>query len=75
MEIKIEGDVFYVLDAGDEKWVFSKEKEAIEKLKEVAKKNPDPEQVKILEVDISTDKWSIKQMSWAKIAMGLLAGE
>ncbi|HIE22834.1 MAG TPA: hypothetical protein EYP68_01220 [Candidatus Korarchaeota archaeon] len=70
--IKIEGDVFYVLDARDEKWVFAKEEDAISKLKEVAKGNPDPEQVKILEVDCSEDKWSIKQMSWAKIAMKLL---
>jgi len=75
MEIKIEGNTFYMLEAGNEKWLFAKEEEAVNKLKEVAKENPDPEQVRILEVDCSSEKWSIKQVSWAKIAMSLLKGE
>jgi len=75
MGIKIEGNKFYVLDTEDEKWVFAKEEEAINKLKEVAKNISNPEEVKILEVDMSTDKWSIKQLSWAKIAISLLKSE
>ena len=73
--MEIEGNTFYMLEAGDKKWIFAKEEEAINKLKEVAKENPDPERIRILEVDCSGEKWSIKQVSWAKIAMSLLRGE
>ena len=69
--MKVEKNVFYVLDLGTEKWVFSTEADAVAKLKTTQVK--DPETVKILEVDVSNEKWAIKQVSWARIAMKLLS--
>ena len=73
--MKLEGNKFFVVDSGSEKWIFNEEEEAIEMLKGVSKKNADPERAKILEVELEGDKWSIKQMPWSKIAMKILRGE
>jgi len=69
------GEKFYFLDAEREKWVFSTEDEAVAKLRDVAKDVNDPDEVKIFEVDASGEKWSIRQVSWARIAMKLIKEE
>jgi len=76
MSIKIEGDKFYVLEAGDEKWIFKSEEDAIKSLKKMLAENKDlnEENVSILEVDTKGEKWQIKQISWSRIAIELIRG-
>lgn len=77
MSIKIEKNKFYILEAGNDKWIYSSERDAINSLKEKLSKNKDLNQdnVNILEVDTKEEKWQIKQMSWSKIAVELIRGE
>jgi len=77
MSIKIEKNKFYILEAGNDKWIYSSEKDAINSLKEKLSENKDLNQdnVNILEVDTKEEKWQIKQMSWSKIAVELIRGE
>ena len=77
MELKIKNDVFYVLEAGEEKRLYNTEKDAIESLKTIVaeKKELDPENVNIIEVNIKGEKWEMKTVPWSKIAMGLIRGE
>ena len=76
MSIKIINKKFYILEAGNEKWVYSLEKDAINSLKEKLSKNKDLNQdnVNILEIDTKEEKWQIRQMSWSKIAVELIRG-
>lgn len=69
--IEIRDDKFYILDTKTGKWVFQTEDDAINKLKEIAKKT-EPENTKIVEISIGKDEWSIVQVPWSKIAMKLL---
>lgn len=77
MELKIEADIFYVLDAGNEKRLYNSEKDAIESLKAIVAENADlnPENVNIIEVNIKEEQWEMKTVPWSKIAMGLIRGE
>ncbi|MBW1973344.1 MAG: hypothetical protein JRI44_11020 [Deltaproteobacteria bacterium] len=72
--IEIKDDKFYILDSENGKWIFATEDEAIKKLKDTAKKS-NPEKTRIIEVDISGDEWSIKQVPWSKIAMKIIGGD
>ena len=76
MELKVENDTFYLLDAGGEKWIYDTESEALKALKTLVstKKALDPESVSILEVNTAGDKWEIKSVPWSKIAIGLMKG-
>lgn len=77
MSIKIENDRFFILEARNEKWIHSSEKDAINSLKKLLAENKDLNQdnVNILEVDTKEEKWQIRQMSWSKIAIELIRGE
>lgn len=77
MSIKIENEKFYILEAGNEKWIYSSEKDAITSLRKLLaeSKNLNEENVSILEVDTKEEKWQIKQISWSKIAIELIRGE
>lgn len=77
MSIKIENDKFYILEAGNDKWIYSSEKDAINSLKKKLSANKDLNQdnVNILEVNTKEEKWQIKQMSWSRIAVELIRGE
>lgn len=76
MELKVENDIFYLLDTGDEKWVYDTENNAVEALKSLTskKKELDPESVSIWEVNTAEESWEIKSVPWSKIAMGLMKG-
>lgn len=76
MELKVENDIFYLLDTGDEKWVYDTENNAVEALKSLTskKKELDPESVSIWEVNTAGESWEIKSVPWSKIAMGLMKG-
>jgi len=74
-ELKLNAGIFYILEAGkNDKTIFDTEKNAVGALKRVisANKELDAESVTIMEVNTSEEKWSIKQVPWAKIAMELM---
>jgi hypothetical protein len=77
MEMKLKNDVFYLLENGEEKWIYDAESEAIDALKKLVseKKELNPENVSILEVNTSGEKWEIKSVPWSKIAVGLMRGK
>ena len=77
MEMKVKDDKFYILEAGNDKWIYSSEKDAIDSLKKLLAENENlnQENVSILEVDTEKDKWQIKQIAWSKIAIELIRGE
>jgi hypothetical protein len=71
--MKIEGDVFYLLDNNNDKHIFNTEQEAIDELKEISTKGEmTPEYTLIFEIDPSGQEWNIQQIPWSKIAMELL---
>ena len=74
MEMKVKNDRFYLLDATDEKWIYDSEDGAIEALKTLAskKKELNPEDVNIFEVNTAGEKWEIKSVPWSRIAIGLM---
>jgi hypothetical protein len=76
MELKMKNDVFYLLAVGEEKWLFDTEDGAIEALKGAVSRIRDlaPERVSILEVNTSGEKWEIRSVPWAKIALKLMKG-
>lgn len=77
MSMKIENDKFYILEAENEKWIYSSEKDAVNSLKRLLSENRElsEKNANILEVDTKEEKWQIRQMSWSKIAMQLIRGE
>ena len=74
MELKIENDTFYLLDAGNDKRLHNTETNAIQALKQVAAADKDlnPESISIMEINTSGEKWEIKSVPWSKIAIGLI---
>jgi len=77
MEMKINDDKFFVLEAGEEKWVYDSEATAIKSMKEFISKTADanPENVSILEVNTKEKKWEVKELPWSRIAISLIKGE
>ena len=76
MEMKLKSDIFYLLENGGGKWIYDAESEAIDALKKLVseKREIKPENVNILEVNTSGEKWEIKSVPWSKIALGLMRG-
>ena len=74
MELKIEKDIFYLLDAGSEKRLYDTETNAIQALKQVAAADKDlnPESISIMEINTAGEKWAIASVPWSKIAIGLI---
>jgi len=74
MEMKIQGNAFYVLEAGDVKAIYDTVPNAIDSLKNIVnQKSIDPTKANIYTVNIGKEgKWEIKTVSWAEIAMELL---
>ena len=76
MALKVEGNRFYFLEVGEEKWVHSNMESAIQALKERFQVNNhlNPENVRIVEVNILKRKWKIQEVPWVKIALDLIRG-
>lgn len=74
MELKIEDDICYLLDAGNDKRLCDTENNAIQALKQVAAADKDinPESISIMEINTAGAKWEIKSVPWSKIAIGLI---
>ena len=77
MEMKIKDDKFFVLEVGDDKWIYDSETTAIKSMKEVLSRTADenPENVSILEVNAKEKKWEVKELPWSRIAISLIKGE
>lgn len=77
MEMKVNENRFYLLDAKDEKWIYDSEDGAIEALRNLvtAHKDKNPEDISIFEVDTEGDNWEIKSVPWSRIAIGLMRGQ
>ncbi len=74
MELKINDGVFFLLDAGSEKRLYDTEGNAIQALKVVAAADKDvnPEDLNIMEINTTGEKWAIASVPWSKIAIGLI---
>jgi hypothetical protein len=74
MEMKVKNNKFYLLEMGEEKWLYDSESDAIEALKRLVSEREEvnPEDISILEVDTTEEKWEIKSIPWSKIAIGLM---
>jgi len=77
MEMKVENNRFYLLDATDEKWIYDSEEGAIEALRALVSKDKEknPEEFSIFEVNTAGEKWEIKSVPWSRIAIGLMRGK
>lgn len=75
-ELKVKGNVFYLLELGNDRRIYDNEEEAIISLKKLVKevKGLNPEESRLFEVDISGEDWEIKQIPWSKIALQLIRG-
>ena len=76
MELKIKNDIFYVLEAGNEKRIFDMEKDAAESLKGLVVGNKDlnTDNLSVIEVNVNGEKWEMKTIPWSKIAIELIRG-
>ncbi len=74
MELKINNGIFFLLDAGSEKRLYDTESNAIQALKAVAAADKDvnPEDLNIMEINTTGEKWAIASVPWSKIAIGLI---
>jgi len=83
MEMTVKNDKFYLLEASvfkhalsNEKWIYDTETDAVKGFKRlISEKQLEPENIVIMEVDTSKQKWEINSVPWAKIAMQLVKGE
>jgi hypothetical protein len=77
MELKVEGNRFYVLEVGGEKWVHNNMDSAIQALKERLQVDNDlnSENIRIIEVSILKRKWKIQEVPWIKIILDLIRDE
>ena len=74
MEMKVKNDRFYLLDGGEDKWIYDTEEGAIKALKALVSTNKElnPEEVNVFEVNVAGEKWEIKSVPWSRIAIGLM---
>jgi len=72
MEMEIKNEFWY-LDCGKDKFLFDNDTEAIDKLKQLAKKNKTKvDDLNLQKMEIKNDKMELKAISWQTIAMELM---
>ena len=71
MEMEIKGK-FWVLDESGKRKIINDEKEAIASLKDLMKKDKEPS---LLEMEFKGEQIEYRQVSWEKIARGLIKNE
>lgn len=69
--LKLDNNQFYVLDAGEDKWIFTTRTEAINQMKKVVKSG-NGDKSKLLCVNAEGDNWVIEQYPWKDIAFELI---
>jgi len=77
MELKVEGNGFYVLEVGGEKWVHDTVESAVQALEERVQAEDDlnSDNIRMVEVHILKRKWKIQEVPWVKIALGMIRGK
>lgn len=83
MEMKVKNDKFYLLEASvfkhalsNAKWIYDTEGDAVKGFRRlISEKELNPEDIIIMEVDTSKEKWEINSVPWAKIAAALVKGD
>ena len=77
MELKVEGNRFYVLEVGGEKWVHDTVESAVQALEEKVQAEDDlnSDNIRMVEVNILKRKWKIQEVPWVEIALGLIRGK
>jgi len=69
--LKLDNNQFFVLDAGEDKWLYTTRLEAINQMKKVVKSG-NGEKTKLLSVNTEGDNWVIEQYPWKDIAFELI---
>ena len=77
MELKVEGNRFYVLEVGGEKWVHDTVESAVQALEEKVQAEDDlnSDNIRMVEVNILKRKWKIQEVPWVEIALDLIRGK
>ena len=71
--MKIEGKTFYFVGYNEDKQLFQNRAGATDKMKEILKdEEVPPAEVKLQELSLEGDKWTITQVPWMEIAMELI---
>jgi hypothetical protein len=72
--IKIQNEKFYVLKSKNEKWIYINEEHAVRVLRKLLEenKNLNPADISLLEVEVVSEEWTIKQVPWSRITMLLV---
>lgn len=65
-------NILFCLDTGTEKYLFATEDEAIDQLKTLDKKNINPDNSQIVQVNTTGNAWKLTQIPWSHIAVKLL---
>ena len=76
-KIVIESPKFYVIQFEEKNIIHSSKDEAVNTLKEVISENKElkAENIEIVEVDTSDEKWLLKSVPWNEIAISLIRGK
>lgn len=69
--MKLDDNTFYLLDAGENKWIFTNRSEAISQMKNVVK-DGNSDTIKLLSINAEDDNWVIQQYPWKEIAFELI---
>ncbi len=69
--LKLDENIFYLLDAGENKWIFTNKTEAITQMKAVVK-DGNSDAIKLLSINAEDDNWVIQQYPWKEIAFELI---
>jgi len=70
-QLKLDDNIFYLLDAGENKWIFTNRTEAITQMKGVVK-DGNIDAIKLLSINAEDDNWVIQQYPWKEIAFELI---
>ena len=71
--MKIEGKTFYFVGYKEDRQLFQKRVDATDKLKEILKDSGiAPADVRLQEISLEGDKWTITQVPWMDIALELI---
>lgn len=70
-KLKVEGDIFYLPDAGNEKRIYDDETDSVKALETTAsqKKDINPESLNISEVNKAGERREIEPLPWSRIVI------
>lgn len=72
MEMKLEGNEFWLLDSSDDKRIYDNLDDAVKSVKSLMESDVDTDNMSLVVVTFEGDNWSIKQVPWSEIAVKLV---